>query len=131
MTAWLLDTHVWVWCLTGSPKLPVGVPELVRDDPNRCRLSPISIWEVGMLIRKRRLAVEGGFQPWLDAALRALPLREVPLNCEVARRAAALELPHRDPADAFLVATALVHGLSLITADARLSSLPWLQVWRG
>ena len=59
-------------------------------------------------------------------AFTKLPVQEAPLSFEVAQRSQELELPHRDPADHLLAATALVHGLTLLTADRRLTALDWL-----
>ena len=50
-------------------------------------------------------------------------LIELPLDGTVALRALDLAGLHDDPADRFVVATALVHGASLLTADVRL--LDW------
>ena len=47
-------------------------------------------------------------------------MHEAPLNREVAIRSLAIKLGHDDPADRFLVATAMVHDLTLVTADRRL-----------
>lgn len=59
-------------------------------------------------------------------ALRALPLREAPVTTEVAQRSGELALDHRDAADRFLASTALVFGLTLVTADERLLAASWL-----
>lgn len=55
-----------------------------------------------------------------------LPVREAPINFEIARRVHALDLPQGDPADHFLAATALVYDLTLVTLDRRLVEAPWL-----
>ena len=49
-----------------------------------------------------------------------IPAREAALNLEVALQSRLVELPHQDPADRFLVATALVYNLTLATADKRI-----------
>jgi PIN domain nuclease of toxin-antitoxin system len=89
-------------------------------------LSPISIWEVGMLQARGRLQLDGGPRRWVTTALHAFPLHEAALTGEVALRSHELELGHRDPADHLLAATALVHELTLLTMDERLASAPWL-----
>jgi len=48
------------------------------------------------------------------------PLEEAALNHEVALRSREVSLPHQDPADRFLVATALTYELTLVTADEML-----------
>ena len=57
---------------------------------------------------------------WLDAAWSSAGLREAPLNREVARRSRTVRVPHQDPADRFLAATAEVHELTLVTDDLNL-----------
>jgi PIN domain nuclease of toxin-antitoxin system len=47
-------------------------------------------------------------------------LREAVLNQEVAIQIRSVDLPHQDPVDRFLAATAIVYGLTLVTADTRL-----------
>ena len=83
-------------------------------------LSPISIWELGMLEERGRVSIPSGFRAWVEEALELFPLTEAPLVREVALRSREVRLPHRDPADHLLAATALVYGLTLMTADERL-----------
>ena len=45
------------------------------------------------------------------------PLQEAPLNFEVTVQSRRIKLPHQDPADRFIAATALVYGFTLVTAD--------------
>lgn len=92
----------------------------------RLWLSPISVWELGLLERRGRVELEGTLRSWLEAARRRVPLHEAPLTVEVALLGHELDLRHRDPADRFLAATALVYGLTLITADEQLKAADWL-----
>ena len=52
--------------------------------------------------------------------LREQPFRQAPLNHEVAIQSRLVTLPHEDPADRFLAATAAVFELTLVTADEKL-----------
>ena len=57
---------------------------------------------------------------WVEQMVQALPRREAPLTHEIALVSRQLALSHQDPADRFIVATARVMGLTLVTADERL-----------
>ncbi|MBI4420643.1 MAG: type II toxin-antitoxin system VapC family toxin, partial [Gemmatimonadetes bacterium] len=92
----------------------------LEADTNELWLSPISTWELLVLIDKGRVLVEGSPDRWVADALRAVPAREAPLTHEVARWSRRIELPHADPADRFLAASARVYDLTLVTADERL-----------
>lgn len=79
-----------------------------------------------MLARRGRVHVPGGLANWSETALRKFPLRDAAFTREVAAASVDLTLPQRDPADRFLAATALVHGLTLLTVDEALITVDWL-----
>ena len=53
---------------------------------------------------------------------------EAVLTFDVAQEAARVHLPHRDPADRYLVATARFYDLTLVTADERLLRVPDVKI---
>ncbi len=116
----LLDTHIWLWSLLEPSKLTRAVARELRNPANELWLSPISIWETLILFEKGRLPSEQSGIEWLRAALDETPTTEAPLTVQVVLAAASLKLPHRDPADRFLIATANVFELTLVTADETL-----------
>jgi len=115
-----LDTHIWVWSQLAPHRLTRQVRRALEDSGAELWLSPISVWELLLLIERRRVAVTGDPGLWVQDALRAGPFREAPLTHAVALESRRVTLPHRDPADRFLAATARVHDVALVTADARL-----------
>jgi PIN domain nuclease of toxin-antitoxin system len=116
----LLDTHIWIWSHLEPGKLPRPVSKAIDSPKNEVWLSPISIWETSILVQKGRVIVDGDFDEWIAELLRRPHLREAPITAEVALATNAFRARHRDPADAFLAATAKVYGLTLVTADAAL-----------
>jgi PIN domain nuclease of toxin-antitoxin system len=116
----LLDTHIWLWSLAERNRLSHRVIKELGDPENELWLSPISIWELVVLYHKRRINLDQEVDAWITHKLRAVPLREAPVTYEVARETGRLRLAHRDPADRFLLATAKVFELTLVTADAHL-----------
>ncbi len=79
-----------------------------------------------MLARRGRVRIESDYRSWVALATETFPLREAALTREIALRSLEVDLPHRDPADRFLAATALVYGLTLATVDRRLGDARWL-----
>ena len=116
----LLDTHIWIWSVGASSRLSKRVSVALGDSANELWLSPISIWELTILNAKGRTASVGRIEDWIENALRTSPLKEAPLTFEVALATNRFRPQHRDPADAFLAATAKVYDLTLVTADAEL-----------
>ena len=126
MKRYLLDTHVWLWYAAGSEDLPKSLREVLDDSVGRCWLSPISLWEVGMLAKKGRIRPRGNTSDWIEEYLDSVPMREASVNFEVAKAVEGLMLPHSDPADHFIAATALIYELTLVTLDQNLVDASWL-----
>lgn len=120
----LLDTHIWYWYLIGSPKLGDAIQNTIDENLGSCYLSPISVWEVGMLHKKGRIELMNGLVAWLDQANNVFPLHEAKLTATVAVKSHQLSLPHKDPADHFIAASAIVYRLTLITVDKHLLEAP-------
>jgi len=114
----LIDTHVWLWSLVRPDALSRRVRNVLSQPRHKGWLSPISVWEIQVLAERGRVKLDDEPRRWLKEALQRTPLQEAPLVHEVALRSREVALPHEDPADRFLVATALVYELTFVTADA-------------
>ena len=113
----LLDTHIWLWSLAEPQRLSRRVRAGITRPGNELWLSPISVWELLVLVERGRLKLDDEPRRWVKQALARTPAQEAVLTFEVAVRSREIMLAHPDPADRFLVATAIVHGLTLVTAD--------------
>jgi PIN domain nuclease of toxin-antitoxin system len=113
----LLDTHIWLWSVANSERLSRRLFRAINDPRNELWISPISTWEIVVLYEKGRLKLADGPESWAQKAMSRAPLREAPVTHEIELATRSVALPHRDPADRLLVATALIHGLTLVTAD--------------
>ena len=118
----LLDTHIWVWALLHPERLSSAVVQALAAKNNELWLSPISVWETLLLAEKGRLTLTPSPEQWVRQALTQTPIKQAHLTHEVAISSRTLQLPHQDPADRFIAATAFVYHLTLITADQRIGS---------
>jgi PIN domain nuclease of toxin-antitoxin system len=127
----LLDTHVWLWRLLDPDRISADAEAAIADPDNELLLSPISTWEALVLARKGRVSLAPAPAEWVLDALRRTALAAVPLTHGIAMRSEDLEgFGSEDPADRFLVATALEHDLALVTADAAMRAFePVSTVW--
>ncbi len=124
----LLDTHIWIWNALEPRRLSPRFSGALADPANELWLSPISIWELTILVRKGRIVLDAPVDEWVARGMRAFPLKEAPVTLEVALATAKIHIPHGDPADAFLAATAQVFELTLVTADRGLRGLKGISV---
>ncbi|MDO8789979.1 MAG: type II toxin-antitoxin system VapC family toxin [Sulfuritalea sp.] len=122
----LLDTHVWVrWLAPENGALPASLAQRLDAEADLA-VSVVSCWEVAYLHRRGRLVLPLEFDEWLDAALGESGIVCVPLTSGMAVAAAQLSDVHRDPADRFIMATAIQLGISLASLDAAFLNYPEL-----
>ena len=127
----LLDTHIWLWSHLKPGRLSANARKAVTDPASTLALSPVTVWEALLLAEKGRVDLAPDPWSWIRMALATRSLREFPLTHEVALRSRSVRLPHDDPADRFIAATAMVHGLTLVTADRTLLGCPDIRVLPG
>jgi PIN domain nuclease of toxin-antitoxin system len=118
----LLDTHIILWSAAEPEKLSQNIIEDFKNDSNELWFSPISVWEILLLAEKGRISIGADIEKSVREIFRKIPLNEATLNQEVAIQSRFVRLPHQDPADRFLAATAIVYDFILVTADSRILS---------
>ena len=106
----LLDTHIILWSAAEPEKLPVNIAEELNSDHNELWFSPISVWEILLLAEKGRISLGADNVKSVRDIFRELPFQEAPINLEVAVQSRFINLPHQDPADRFLAASAAAPG---------------------
>ena len=115
----LLDTHMWLWSVLEPQRLTRRVEKALADPANELWLSPVSVAELTVLLRKGRLTLPHDIQTWVTKTVQDLQLIEAPLTIEVALAISSINFPHGDPK---------VFNLTLVTADQHLINLPGIHV---
>jgi len=124
----LLDTHILLWSLIDPSQLSKRVSDELENPSNELWISPISTWEILLLSERGRVVLDADPVCWLRDVLGRIPFKEAGINHEIAIMSRILKLPHQDPADRFLAASSVVYGLTLVTADKRLMTVPDIAV---
>lgn len=113
----LLDTHIFIWAVTDSPKLSHEARRQILA-ADEVYVSAASIWEIAI---KSGLGKIEGDVVQMVSAIEGSGFLELPVTADHAARVADLPLHHRDPFDRLLVAQAMTEPLTLLTADNVLS----------
>jgi len=125
-----LDTHVLVWWIGLPNKLSTRAKRLIEkaSDKKEILVSSISVWEIYLLVKKGRLKLAMDTDTWIEKIETLDSIRFVPVDNRIAAKSVMLPDPlHPDPADRLVIATALVEGAVLITADKRILNYPHVQ----
>ena len=113
----LLDTHVALWAITDSPKLPQNARDMIQSPKTTVWISAARIWEIAI---KHALG-RGGMPVSSQDAVRYFGesgYRFLAVEAEHAAAVEELAAHHQDPFDRILVAQALVEPMRLMTHDS-------------
>jgi PIN domain nuclease of toxin-antitoxin system len=113
----LLDTHIFVWAVTDSPRLPDGIREALVDVGNSLLVSSASAWEMSIKAASGRWPDADVMLDGLDEAVPGLGAAVLPIRIDHAVAAGRLAWAHRDPFDRMLAAQAIVDDVVLVTVD--------------
>ena len=115
----LLDTHTVIWWQSESARLSKAARKRI-ENASKLLVSPITFWELAMLVEKRRVQLDRSTAAWVNDFIATDRLAVAELSSAVAVAAAELVDFHGDPADRIIVASAIAAGVHLVTKDANI-----------
>lgn len=125
----VIDTHIWLWWVDNSPRLTQHQRKLLEDHRDQgLGVSIISCWEVAKLVEKQKIGLGRSLEEWMEVALSYPGIQLLELTIPIAVESTRLVGFHRDPADQLIVATAKVHDVPLLTADAKILSYEGIKI---
>jgi PIN domain nuclease of toxin-antitoxin system len=115
----LVDTHVVVWLAFDQNRISRKARTAIDDarkNADGLAISDITLLELATLAGKGRIRLEISLESFLQEVESRFVV--LPMTSRACARAVALPAAYpQDPADRIIAATALVEGLSLLTAD--------------
>ena len=114
----LLDTHVFLWFISGDARLPASLRQAVTDPSNQVFLSVVSIWEATIKFQIGKLQLPEAPGVYLPAQRARHLISSLPLNEKSVGRLASPPVHHRDPFDRMLICQAIEHDLAIATVDS-------------
>ncbi|MEE4173064.1 MAG: type II toxin-antitoxin system VapC family toxin [Xanthomonadales bacterium] len=120
----LLDTHVFLWLKTKSPKLPKQHREAFLDPETIPYFSMASYWEITIKAALGKLDLAPDWPTDFEREIVESHIHWLPIEPNHCRTLLNLEHLHRDPFDRMLVAQALAEDLVIATLDKRIRRYP-------
>lgn len=130
----ICDTHILLFWADCRERLTIAAQQAVEHGLTGGKLAcaAVSFWEIALLFRKNRLVlpVQYTSASYMDDIVTSLELQILSITPAIAALAESGIIPHGDPGDRLIAATAIAHQAPLITADKKLHSIPGLRcIW--
>jgi PIN domain nuclease of toxin-antitoxin system len=116
----VIDSHVLYWWLDGFPRLSkraLDVLENAAVEGALLKIAAVTLWEFADKERQGKFVSRQPVAMWPKLLHDVAWLKMVDTSAEIWLTAAALDWDHRDPADRIIAATALIHGVPVLTKD--------------
>jgi PIN domain nuclease of toxin-antitoxin system len=116
----LLDTHAWVWWVTGDRRLSKPARRAIErgGSAGTLAISLTSAWEVAKKVQKAQLVLDRPVGDWIDQAIAQPNLQVIELTRPIFLESSRLPGSfHGDPADQIIVATAREREAVVVTKD--------------
>jgi len=112
----LLDTCALIWLAMGGGQLSAKAKQAINEAAT-VYVSSISAFEIAYASAMGKLELPCDVERWYFEVLDRHSLTEVPLSGKIAIASTKLSMVHKDPCDRFIIATAQLEGLSVVTTD--------------
>jgi PIN domain nuclease of toxin-antitoxin system len=120
----LLDTHIFLWFISGYRQLSTDVRDAICDLDNKVYLSVVSIWECIVKYQLRKLPLPESPEIYLPKQRDRHQIPNLDLDEGSVTQLASLPPLHKDPFDRMLICQALHHGLKIATVDVEILKYP-------
>ncbi len=125
----VLDTNVLIFDALFPEKITAKAKKILDSDEDFA-CADISLWEIAMLIIKKRIEVQCETEQFINDILLARKIEVLPITSEIAVLSQSLGIEHKDPADLLIAATAIYHEISLVSSDKIFKKIEGLRcIW--
>lgn len=118
----LLDTCTLLWLVLDQSKLSNKAKVVIAKNAGNLFVSAITGFEIGINVKKELLILPAPAEEWFESATQLHGIEVAPITDKVAIRSTLLPDNHRDTADRFIIATALINKFQIVTADKHISN---------
>ena len=114
----LLDTHIFLWFISGDSRLSADIRDAIRNTDNEVYLSVVSVWESIIKYQLGKLPLPEPPETYLPRQRDLHQIVSLAVDEKSVAQLAQLPPLHRDPFDRMLICQALQNGLAIATVDA-------------
>ena len=113
----LLDTHIFLWFISGDLRLPILFKDAIRAPGNTVFLSVASLWEIIIKYNLGKLPLPQSPEIYIPRQRQIHQIKSLPIGESSLINLVSLPNLYRDPFDRLLISQTLSHNLTIITID--------------
>ncbi len=113
----LLDTHIFLWFISGDARLPILFRDEIQEPGNSVFLSVASLWEIIIKYKLGKLPLPQSPEIYIPRQRQTHRIKSLPISETSLKNLVSLPDLHRDPFDRVLISQALSGNLTIVTAD--------------
>ncbi len=125
----LLDTHTFLWFISGNPKLRITARTLIEAPTSVRLLSIASVWEMAIKVSTGRLAFSTPFNEFISTQMHRNAIDLFSITIAHTYAVSTLPYHHRDPFDRLIIAQAIVESLPVIGIDSVFDDYSIARLW--
>src|SRR5262245_55359032 len=114
----LLDTHIFLWFIMGSPKLSINARTMIENPTNEKFVSIISMWETAIKVSIGKLVLSTPFDVLIPQQFSLNGFELLSIKIDHIAMVATLPFHHRDPFDRLMAAQAMVEQMHIVSVDS-------------
>ena len=114
--ALLLDTCALLWLASDNRALSEKARFMI-ENAQVLYVSPVTAWEIAVKASKDKIQLPLSPREWFDAVVKLYDITVLKLTADDMLQATELPWLHKDPADRFIIASALKNGFTVVTSD--------------
>lgn len=125
----LLDTHIFLWFISGDARLPILFRDAIREPNNTIFLSVASLWEIIIKYNLGKLPLPQSPEIYIPKQRRNHQIKSLAISELSLKYLVSLPNLHRDPFDRILISQTLNGNLTLVTVDPEIMNynVPFLK----
>ncbi|MGI8848809.1 MAG: type II toxin-antitoxin system VapC family toxin [Pyrinomonadaceae bacterium] len=113
----LLDTHIFLWFISGDARLPILFRDEIQEPGNSVFLSVASLWEIIIKYKLGKLPLPQSPEIYIPRQRQTHRIKSLPISETSLKNLVSLPDLHRDPFDRVLISQALSGNLTIVTVD--------------
>jgi len=125
----LLDTHTFLWFISGSDELSEKARELIENENNRVYISAASLWEMAIKVSLQKLALSEPYETLIPEQLAINGVEILGITVAHTTKVTILPFHHRDPFDRLIIAQAMEEQWPIVSVDHVFDDYSVTRIW--